>query len=183
LDFLKYREATPADSESIAALHARSWQVNYRGAFPDSYLDGDALDERRAVWADRFAAAPDNQFVVLCEDDGGELLGFACAFGEADERWGTLLDNLHVRPGMNGQGIGKRLVRRVAAWHLAKYPERPMYLWVLEQNQRGQRFYERLGGTREDTVAFDTPGGGQSTGIRYAWSGDALRALAEGVAE
>ena len=88
-----------------------------------------------------------------------------------------------VRHTTTPDGIGKRLVRPVAAWDLAKYPARPLCLCVLEQNQRGQRFYERLGGTCEDTVAFDTPGGGQSTGIRYAWSGDALRALAEDAAE
>ncbi|MBV9411286.1 MAG: GNAT family N-acetyltransferase, partial [Acidimicrobiia bacterium] len=40
---VRCRVATIDDVEAIAALHADSWRRNYRGAYLDSYLDGDVL--------------------------------------------------------------------------------------------------------------------------------------------
>ena len=34
------REAQPRDAAEVAGVHVRSWQVAYRGLFPDDYLDG-----------------------------------------------------------------------------------------------------------------------------------------------
>jgi hypothetical protein len=34
------REAQPQDAAEVARVHVRSWQVAYRGLFPDDYLDG-----------------------------------------------------------------------------------------------------------------------------------------------
>ncbi|HEV2638724.1 MAG TPA: hypothetical protein VGX23_26485 [Actinocrinis sp.] len=57
-----FRAAGPHDVDAIAALHADSWRRHYRGAFADSYLDGDVLGSRREVWAER----------LLCEPPGGD---------------------------------------------------------------------------------------------------------------
>ena len=38
----------------------------------------------------------------MVAEEAGRVLGFACAYGREDERWGTLLDNLHVDPECNG---------------------------------------------------------------------------------
>jgi hypothetical protein len=42
-----YLDANSCDADSIAALHADSWRRHYRGAYLDSYLDGDAVSERQ----------------------------------------------------------------------------------------------------------------------------------------
>ena len=85
-----------------------------------------------------------NQFVVLAEEDD-DLIGFACAYGRHDETWGSLLDNIHVRPEYQRRGFGAGLVAEVAAWCRANYADCGLYLWVLEQNHPAQRFYQRLG--------------------------------------
>ena len=36
---LVFRSATEKDAKGIAALHAKSWQQNYRGTFSDYFLD------------------------------------------------------------------------------------------------------------------------------------------------
>ncbi|HEY9293367.1 MAG TPA: hypothetical protein VIP98_18990 [Microlunatus sp.] len=70
----RIRHADFDDAEQIAALHAVSWQRHYRGAYSDSFLDGDVLSERRAVWTARLAE-PAATVTVLAEDDLG-LAGF-----------------------------------------------------------------------------------------------------------
>ena len=50
------RPAGLPDAAQIAELHAASWRRHYRGAFADSYLDGDVVTERRTGWSSRLAA-------------------------------------------------------------------------------------------------------------------------------
>src|SRR5207249_4825971 len=108
-----YRAATYEDRVTIAALHADSWRVTYRGVYRDEFLDRDVLQDRIGVWEGRLSAPLENQFVVVAEEEG-HLVGFACAYGRDDERWGTLLDNIHVRRERHRQGTGPRLVSVVA---------------------------------------------------------------------
>ena len=166
---MRCREATHEDAVAVATLHAESWRATYRGAYRDEYLDGDVLQERIGVWRNRLSAPPPNQFVVLAEEDG-RLIGFACAYGRDDERWGTLLDNLHVRRERHRQGTGTRLVSEVARWCRVHHADCGLYLWVLAQNSQARRFYERLGATDRGGDMSVPPGGGLVNSRRYAWT-------------
>jgi GNAT superfamily N-acetyltransferase len=176
------RLATRDDAPAIAALHAESWRFAYRGAYSDEYLDGPVFEERSRVWSKRLASASANQYVVLAEDHGA-LIGFACAYGDDDARWGTLLDNLHVRPDPHGQGIGRRLLAAVADWCCTEHAGSGLYLWVLEQNARARRFYESLGAKDVERKSSVPPGGGETFARRYVWSSAQLNELAAHRAE
>jgi ribosomal protein S18 acetylase RimI-like enzyme len=176
------RAATLNDAEAIAALHAESWRFAYRGAYSDEYLDGDVFQDRIRVWNERLLSPPPNQYVILAEDAEG-LVGFACAYGADDERWGTLVDNLHVRPALHRRGFGRRLLAEVAAWNLVKHPGSGVYLWVLDQNARAQAFYQYLGARDVGSKTTVPPGGGSTVARRYAWSLQQLPGLAETLPE
>ena len=171
------RAATAADAAAIAALHAASWRDAYRGALRDAYLDGEADAERLRVWTDRLGSPAANQYVVVALDEAAALVGFACAYGEDDARWGTQVDNLHVRRDQRGKGTGRRLLADVAAWCTRTFTSSGLYLWVLEQNAPARAFYERLGGNAEDTSTWDPPGGGTVLLRRYAWPHERLDCL------
>lgn len=175
---MDFREATFDDARTIAALHAESWRATYRGAASDEYLDGPVYEDRIRTWDGRLSSPAENQYVVLAED-GGELIGFACCYGVDDPKWGTMLDNLHVRPDLHGGGVGKRLMARVAKWCLEAYPDCDLYLWVLEQNTRARRFYEGLGAADAEGGSWDPPGGGYAPSRRYTWTREQLREMAE----
>ncbi len=175
---LQIRIATRADTDAIAALHAESSRFAYRGAYTDEYLDGPVYADRARVWDERLSAPPAHQYVVLAEDTDG-LAGFACAYGNDDERWGTLVDNLHVRPDRHRQGTGTRLLAEVAAWCRQQYPGSGLYLWVHEQNDRARRFYESLGATEQERRSSVAPGGGTTINCRCVWSTAALATLLE----
>ena len=122
---VRYRAAGPDDAGSVARLHADSWRRHYRGTYADAYLDGDILTDRRAVWSARLAAAAGTATLpagtatlpatatLLAEDDTGPV-GFVHVVFDDDDRWGSLVDNLHVAPGRQRAGIGTGLLARAA---------------------------------------------------------------------
>ena len=169
---LRIREAAPPDAEAVAALHLASWRSVYRGMLADAYLDGPAEADRRALWRSRFAQGPDARIVLVAEE-AEAIAGFACLERRADGPWGLLVDNLHARPDMRGRGIGRALLRALAA----RVPEDPVHLWVLEANRSARGFYERVGGRAVERVLHREPDGADHPVLRIAWaSGRAMLA-------
>jgi ribosomal protein S18 acetylase RimI-like enzyme len=163
------RAATESDAPAIAALHADSWRRHYRGAFLDSYLDGDIDPERLEVWTHRLEPPRLHQFTA-CAELSGDVVGFVhTEFGQ-DPTWGALVDNLHVTSVRKGMGIGTQLLSVAAqelVWHR---PSESLHLWVLDQNVAAQAFYDARGGRRvETTLRGPFPGGGTAVGHRYYW--------------
>jgi GNAT superfamily N-acetyltransferase len=173
---MKLRAADPQDAQAIALLHAESWRRHYRGAYSGSYLDGDVITERLAVWTARLAD-PGPGLTVLAEEDGAPV-GFVHVVFDEDPQWGSLIDNLHVTHDRQRSGVGTALlaaavdgVRRGAAGSAR-------YLWVLEQNIAAQQFYRALGGIQVSREAVGPPGGvadrlhGNPDKLRMAWAAD-----------
>lgn len=163
------RPATAADADAVGALHADSWRRHYRGAYRDEFLDGDVDGDRRLVWRERLGAADDRRHTVVAEL-GGRVVGFAHLVLDADDRWGNLVDNLHVTYELKGRGTGTRLLGAVAARSTAERPGAGLYLWVLAQNTAAQAFYLARGGRLvEERLAGPFPGGGRAPAHRCAW--------------
>jgi GNAT superfamily N-acetyltransferase len=165
---VRFRSAVSADSAQIAALHAHSWRQTYRGMLPDAYLDGELDAERAQFWHARMMTSSDRRFVLLAEQ-GQTLVGFVCVLLDEEPAWGACLDNLHVQPGRIGQGFGGQLLLQSARWVAATEPTWPMHLWVIEDNIRARRFYERYGGQAVERVVKTLPGGGTPVALRYVW--------------
>ena len=163
------RIATPNDAQSIAQLHTDSWRIAYRGILLDSFLDGDIVQNRLEVWSKRFAEPTPNQHIIIAEEDG-KMLGFVCIYGADDIKWGSLIDNLHVRPDIKGKGIGKILINEAFKWSKLNYPQCGLYLWVYENNTSARAFYSHLGGKEIESHLHENPGGGEANAIRCTWS-------------
>jgi GNAT superfamily N-acetyltransferase len=164
------REAGIADAGAIAQLHARSWQNTYRGILSDDFLAGPVLPNRLALWNSRFFGPQPAGQIIVVDDCGGEIQGFACAFCDADPEWGTLLDNLHVVPNLKGKGLGRRLMSEIAQHVLKDSTCLRLHLWAYEKNLEARRFYERLGGQNTALVNEPAPDGAQLNAVRYSWS-------------
>jgi len=175
-----FREATADDARAIALLHADSWRRNYRGIFRDEFLDQGILDERRGVWTERLINNPDPQrFVLLAEQDGA-LAGFICAYGDEHPRLGSLIDNLHVAHDRQRAGIGRELMRRAGVWLAERFPRSPVYLDVLERNERAIKFYAAVGGRREGPLMTAGADGTRVSSYHVIW--ESPGALIEGAA-
>jgi GNAT superfamily N-acetyltransferase len=114
--------------------------------FPDDFLDNEATDDRAKVWQERFADPErETTTITILAESGGELLGFAHSMIDDDAKYGTLLDNLHVRRTKHRGGIGTQLMMETAE-RLAARGRSTLYLWVLEGNDGARAFYRALGG-------------------------------------
>ena len=165
-----FRQASINDVEAIAALHTESWQRHYRGAYLDSFLGGDVLADRLAVWHARLMAPSAAHFTIGAFQSDA-LVGFIHMILDQDPHWGTLLDNLHVTHRLKQHGIGRRLLTEAARELVQRCPaDSRFYLWVLAQNTAAQAFYAACGGiTVETTLCGPFPGGGRALGHRIAW--------------
>jgi ribosomal protein S18 acetylase RimI-like enzyme len=167
------RLAGADDAEQVAALHADSWRRHYRGAYADSFLDGDIASNRRSVWSVRLAASTNSETILA--EHGGRLAGFVHVMFDDDPRWGSLVDNLHVVHDQRRMGIGTRLLGRAARAVSERATGNAMFLWVLQQNTAAQQFYRALGATCVETAPVPPPGGdparlnGTPRGLRMAW--------------
>jgi ribosomal protein S18 acetylase RimI-like enzyme len=174
------RPEEPADAEAVASVHVRTWQAGYAGIMP-----GEVLDRLNVqAWAQRRrdvgTAAPDHPFTTLLAEHQDVVIGFA-TFGpyrnnqdrdDLDHAYGEIVGT-YVHPAHWGTGIGRALLDAALAG-LTGRGWREVRLWVLAENQRARRFYERAGlvadGERS-TYTLQWSGGRPPLGldeIRYA---------------
>ena len=173
-DDVRFRPACATDAQAVATLHAASWRRHYRGAYSDAFLDGDVVQDRLAVWAERLGSPLPEACTFIAERDG-VAVGFAHGILGEDPTWGALLDNLHVADGLKRRGVGTRLLTLVAQVVAERTPSSGLYLWVLEQNTDAQAFYAARGGICVGKEFAVPPGGdprrlnGAPMKLRYAW--------------
>ncbi len=160
------RDASAQDASAVTALHVASWRSSYRGVLPDTYLDGEAETERGAHWEKTLSGLGPKDLVLLAEDAEG-LRGFISVYWRKEPGFDAYLDNLHVRPGHRGSGLGRQLLA-AALQRLIGQGARNLCLWAFDQNQGAVRFYERLGGRPVDR-GFDDFAGSNAPHTKIAW--------------
>jgi len=141
----------PADARGIAEVHTRTWQAAYRQVFPAEVLDNLDVDERVRGWLERIEADMD----VWVAETEGRIVGFLAAGPSRTEDGPGELYALYVLPEAWGSGAGRALMDGFKAW-LEREGYAAAMLWVLADNPRARRFYEREGwrvdGARVDTI-------------------------------
>ena len=129
----------------------RTWQAAYRHAFPQEVLDSLSVEERETPWRQRLE---ESYAVWVTEADGG-IVGFAAAGPSRTEEGAGELYAIYVLPEAWGSGAASELMVAAKDW-FAQEGYATAMLWVLADNPRARRFYERegwrAGGTRIDTV-------------------------------
>jgi RimJ/RimL family protein N-acetyltransferase len=172
------RREEPDDAEAIARVHIHGWQVGYAGIMPDEVL-------RRlnvSAWAQRRrdlgTADPEHPFTTLVAEVDGLVTGFVTFGPYRNDQDRDDLDPTH------GEILGLYVAARGATaparrcWRpRAGLTERGWTgyrLWVLAENRRARRFYERAGLSpdgAESTYRVPLAGGRAPVGLielRYA---------------
>ncbi|HET8893727.1 MAG TPA: GNAT family N-acetyltransferase [Gaiellaceae bacterium] len=145
---MEIRQATVEDGAAIADVHVRTWQAAYEHVFGADRLAGIDGSRRRAGW-ERNLAAGERAFVA--EVDGRVVAFVSIGAGEVDGE-GELFA-IYALPEAWGSGAATVLMR-TAVKTLRELGYREAVLWVLDDNPRARRFYEREGwaldgGTKE----------------------------------
>jgi GNAT superfamily N-acetyltransferase len=143
------RTAERRDIPHLIRVHVDSWRVAYRGLIDNGYLDSSLLEEQRTTmwnawsWADR-----PGQQVFVGEVDG-RVLGFGFVGPERLEAEGTFSElgevyAFYLHPDAWGSGIANPLMEHCHDFLRAAGFSQAV-LWVLRDNPRARRFYEKLG--------------------------------------
>ncbi len=135
------RFAETADCRAIAEVHVRTWQAAYQHAFPLEVLEALSVDEREAQWRQRI---DDGAAVVWVAQMRGRVIGFVSVGPSRTEECAGELYAIYVLPEAWGSGAAHELMRAAKAWFASEGCSTAM-LWVLADNPRARRFYEREG--------------------------------------
>jgi ribosomal protein S18 acetylase RimI-like enzyme len=158
-----------ATLDDLPALH-RLIERAYRGetAKVGWTNEADLLDGQRTDVEELTEILTDPARIMLLAEDADGLAGFVSLFLAADPQWGTHVDNLHVRPGLKGQGLGRRLLGAAARLALAEAPGQGLDLFVYTANTAARGFYARLGGA-DVTEWLETAPDGSRQPVRRIW--------------
>lgn len=143
---LAVRRAQPSEAGAIAEVQARSWQAAYLGMLPNEVLVGFSEAQGVTFWQRILERVNGDDLVLVCALDG-EVVGFVSSGPIRDRIPGYSGEfyALYVLPEAQGCGIGTALIAH-AGRALVRRRCLSAAVWVLEDNDFGRRFYERLEG-------------------------------------
>lgn len=149
---------TDAEIRGKAYVHWLCWHTAYSGIVSSGYLEKLSLEK-----CEQFAFQwRDN---ILVAKDGERVIGFL-GYGERGEEapdTGEIFA-LYVLPEYWGTGVAQRLMD-AGAESLKTYPK--IALWVLKENARAIRFYEKCG-FRQDGSEKELPSL-EAAELRMVW--------------
>lgn len=167
------RSASTADAPQIAAVMRDSWFAAYEGIIARQLIDQATMPDggarvrqsfRTRPWQRMIAAVARHPRPAAGADAAPGIVGYA-SFGPERDVLGTAwphprtaagaegrvaeLYALYVRPAWWSTGTGRALMDQVLA-RVSAAGYRCITLWVLEDNARARRFYERSGFAPDD---------------------------------
>ena len=123
------RAGTPDDAEAMARVHVDSWAATYPFAGP-------TLEQRLDLHRRAHAS-----FVAEVE---GEIVGFVGVGPSRDADADGELYTIYVDPAHWGTGAGRQLIR-AGEERMHELGYRTVVLWVMDGNERAERFYASAG--------------------------------------
>lgn len=169
----RIRLAVPDDAPGIGRVHVASWQATYPGIVPQPILDRMSVERRAAFWREAITRTLDastdaGERVWVAVGEGGEVAGFASIGPARDDDLAPTAGELYaiyLDPEHWSTGLGRRL-HDAAVDDLAVRHD-PLVLWVLTDNARARRFYERCGWVADGSARFLDFDGTPIEEIRY----------------
>ena len=138
------RRARLDEARGIAEVQVASWRATYCDILPASVLDELTVEARERMWTSVLSGSGTNVFVAL---DGDRVTGFVAAGAARDSdvdrsAVGEIMAIYAVEDAWS-TGVG-RVLFTSACRSLESLGFTEVVVWVLEANQRGRRFYERM---------------------------------------
>ena len=146
-----FRIATCDDARDLGAMHVASWRESYAGVLPEKMLASLSAEARAASWSKILQEPPSERSTVvyLAEQDGA-IFGFGSCGAQRTESLKDLgydgeISAIYVLREFQEQGIGTGLFSQMSL-DLSRRGFNAAALWVLRDNLRARRFYERYSG-------------------------------------
>ena len=134
-----------SDAEAIARLQVLSWQAAYAGIIPPGHLAAMSAAERATRHRARLSEPGPRSVELVAERDGAVVGWAGCGPTRDDDRDAACtgeIQAMYADPAAWSSGVGAALMT-AALDHLRDAGFTVVTLWVLEDNVRARRFYER----------------------------------------
>lgn len=166
---MEIRHIRPNDDRfAISRIYEESWKYAYQGIVPQAYLD--------SIPAGQWASKLDQEGIgTLVAVEDRKLIGTS---SYCKSRWeefsgdGEII-SIYFLPQYMGRGYGSKLLH-AAVEELQKRGFSDIFLWVLEENQRARKFYEKCGFVLAEYDMEHEIGGKILRELRYCYNGESL---------
>lgn len=167
IDVVHIRRARPTDARAIAQVHVDTWREAYRELLPPGFLTGLSVDRRTGFWDSELRVTPAERMPWIAESEG-RVAGFASSGpsrdADATPTTGEVYA-IYVLPDCWAKGVGRDLLHH-AERDLLEHGYSEARLWVLADNIRARRFYEKAGWA-VDATRLEDIGGIEVEEVRY----------------
>lgn len=159
---MEIRHITQKDNLlEISSIYERSWKHAYKNMIPQAYLDSIPPGQ----WVNIANKTGMNHLVVI---EDGQMIGTA---GFCRSRWEKYSDygeivSIYFLPAYMGKGYGRLLLNRCME-ELKQCGYDKILLWVLEENHRARKFYEKNGFICSEVFREGTIGGKDVREVLY----------------
>ena len=160
---MEIRYITPEDRlEEISNIYEQSWRYAYQNIIPQSYLDSIPS----GAWVENLSRNGRKSIIMVEKDANIGTLSFGSSRWERYGDYGEIISIFLSE--YIGKGYGKELLAE-AIKGLRALGFKDILLWVLEDNDRARRFYERNGFTYYGEYRMDNIGGNQLREVMYEY--------------
>lgn len=161
---MEIRKINQTDSRTeISNIYEQSWKYAYKGIVPQEYLDRIPSGQWCSVIDN-----PDRHTLVML--DGDKIIGTSSycksRFDHFKDR-GEII-SIYFLPEYIGRGYGRSLLEK-AVGELKTMGFNSVFLWVLEDNHRARRFYEKCGFKKNSEYLETNIGGKQLRELQYVY--------------
>ena len=146
-------------AHDVAYVHVNSWRAAYKGIVPDEYLDGLSIEKSEEKFRKFYEKGISQYYLMYADEKPAGILVYSKSYDkDADDKTADL-GVLYFLPEYWGRGLGAELLRHgIEEISMAGYER--ITLWVLEQNARARKFYDKNGfefdGTRDEITIGKT---------------------------
>ena len=158
--------ASSTECRAVAQIHVDAWRVAYDGIVPSDYLAALSVEQRETMWRTAVERGTPRVLVAKTAED---VVGWIAYGRSRDDVSGPDVGEIwaiYVAPTFWSTGVGRALWE-AARRDLHEQGYRSVTLWVIRDNARAIRFYERSGFVIEaDSAKEFELGGAQLTEVR-----------------
>lgn len=144
------------DEVRMAEIQVAAWRRAYSGIMSPALLDALDINQKTAMWRNALERAGKGFYRVA--EVNGRVEGFA-VFGPARDKdlngsECAEIVSINIDPDKWGFGLGRSLLSSMIE-RLSADGFESIVLWVVEQNERAMRLYQRNGFIREGHIKTD----------------------------
>lgn len=152
------RYANKEDADTIALIYSKSFQQAFKGIIPDDFLNGKfSFENLRKQLAKELDEGTTSNCIILKDDIPVGMLTFMKdSYKERDESE-IDLGRIYLLPEYWGKNVAIEFINWLSK-ELKSKGYSKVALWVVEENLRARKFYEKVGFAHDGEIRIINPG-------------------------